>query len=205
MRNGRILVATRSAGKLRELYPILEAAGFSPTDVGTEGIPESPAEDAVEAFGTFEENAAAKAWYFFQLSGLPSIADDSGLEVAALGGAPGVRSKRWSERRDLNGAALDAANNELLLERLGDAADRRARYVCAAAYVDGVTAVTTRGEVNGVILRTPLGTGGFGYDPCFFADELGRTFAQSTIEEKERVSHRGRAVRALLERVRGDR
>ena len=132
------------------------------------------------------------------------VADDSGLVVDALGGEPGVRSKRWSGRADLAGAALDRANNEMLLSRLRGATDRRARFVCAAAWCGEGGELVTRGEVMGAIVDEASGTHGFGYDPHFHADEFGRTLADATTEEKRRVSHRGRAfdelVRRLLER-----
>jgi XTP/dITP diphosphohydrolase len=194
-----ILLATRSAGKLRELRPIFTAAGWTPIDLRTAGVEESKAEDDLEVFETFEENSLAKARHFSRLSGLPTVADDSGLEVFALGGRPGVRSKRFSGRTDLVGGALDDANNERLQSELQTIADRRARFVCAAALVrpDGTEMVRV-GETSGVILRARRGEAGFGYDPYFLSDELGVTFAEATVAAKERVSHRGRAFGALL-------
>src|SRR5690606_8030715 len=139
---GRILVATRNAGKLRELEPMLRAAGFDPVDPDAAGIPEDAAEDSIEAEETFAGNARAKARWFHERSGLPTLADDSGLTVRALGGAPGVRSKRFSGRSDLRGRELDAANNAELLARLAREADRSAAFVCAAAFVaDGLELV----------------------------------------------------------------
>jgi XTP/dITP diphosphohydrolase len=203
--SSRVLLATRSAGKLRELRPMFAAAGFDVLDLVSAGIAESPEEDDLERASTFEANALAKARHFHRVSGLPAVADDSGIEVAALGGAPGVRSKRWSERPDLQGQALDDENNRLLLERLADAGDRRARYVCAAAWCDAGRAYVERGETEGRILERPRGAGGFGYDPYFESAELGRTFAEVTREEKERVSHRGRAFARLLRLVAASR
>ena len=203
----RLLVATRSAGKLRELTPLLAANGIDAIDLVAAGIPESPDEDDLETAETFEANALAKARYFHALSGQPTVADDSGLAVDALGGRPGVLSKRWSGRVDLTGRALDDENNRLLVEVLqriearaarGDARDRRARYVCAAAYSDGKREQVCRGEVLGRIVDVARGTGGFGYDPYFLSDELGRTFGEVSRAEKERVSHRARAFRALV-------
>ncbi len=195
-----LLLATRSAGKLAELRPLFAAAGWTVRDLADAGIAERPEEDAVEAFDTFEDNARAKAHYFHARSGgLAVVAEDSGLEVDALGGAPGVRSKRWSGRPDLAGVALDEANNVLLLERLRGAADRGARYVCAAVYWDGVREVVAHGETAGRIAeRRHGGAGGFGYDPYFVSEELGRAFSEVTREEKSRVSHRGRAFAELL-------
>ncbi|HET9452667.1 MAG TPA: non-canonical purine NTP pyrophosphatase [Gemmatimonadaceae bacterium] len=201
-----VLLASRSAGKLRELLPMFEAAGIPVADLTAAGLPYDPAEEAIEAFDSFEENALAKARHFFRLTGRPTVADDSGLEVAVLGGAPGVRSKRWSGRDDLEGAALDAANNRRLLEQLRGATDRRARYVCIAAYVDALGELIARGEVEGRLLEAPAGAGGFGYDPYFVpAGGDGRTFAELSREEKEQLSHRGRAFAALLDDLRGSR
>jgi len=199
-----VLVATRNPGKLRELAPMLAEAGFEPVDLAAAGIRESADEDAVEAFETFEENALAKARHFARLApGLPVLADDSGLAVAALGGAPGVRSKRWSGRTGLRGHDLDRANNERLLAELAGVADPSAAYVCAAAWVDGERELVRRGEVRGRIVTDGRGGEGFGYDPYFWSEELGRTFGESPREAKARVSHRARAVRALLAAVRG--
>ena len=194
----RVLLATRSGGKLRELRPLFAARGLEAIDLREAGIPETAAEDDLEVFESFEENALAKGRYFAALSGLPVAADDSGIEVRALGGRPGVRSKRWSERPDLSGQALDDENNRLLIASLEGAADRAARYVCAAAFVDGDRAVVRRGEVTGTIADAPRGTNGFGDDPFFVSDELGKTFGEASLEEKATVSHRARAFRELL-------
>jgi XTP/dITP diphosphohydrolase len=194
-----LLLATRSAGKLRELRPLFTAHGVRVVDLAEAGIAESAAEEDLEAHDTFEANALAKARYFHSVTGRPTVADDSGLVVDALGGLPGVHSKRWSGRSDLGGFALDEENNRLLLERLAGAADRRAHYVCAAAYADEARSLTRRGAVHGRILDVGRGANGFGYDPLFFSDELGRTFGEASREEKEQVSHRGRAFRALLD------
>lgn len=195
----KVLLATRSAGKLRELRPLFAAAGFDAVDLTEIGLHATPEEDSLERFDTFEENARAKAHYFHELSGgMPTVADDSGLEVLALGGRPGVRSKRWSGRSDLGGQALDDANNARLLAELKGVADRRARYVCVACYVDEEVELSRRGEVEGTIVDAAAGRGGFGYDPYFVSAELGRSFGELSREEKERISHRGRAFRALL-------
>jgi XTP/dITP diphosphohydrolase len=196
-----VLLATRSSGKLREIRAILGARGFHVLDLGDAGIEESSDEDALESFPTFEANAQAKARHFYRVSSLPTIADDSGLEVLALGNAPGVQSKRWSGRSDLAGTELDMANNALLVQRLGDARRRDARYVCAAAYCNGRVELVERGEVAGVITERPRGTNGFGYDPYFESLELGCTFGEASIEEKSRVSHRARAFAKLLQRL----
>jgi len=194
-----ILIATRNPGKLTELRPLLAQGGVHAIDLVAAGLEERAEEADLECFETFEENALAKARYFRERSGgMVTIAEDSGLEVAALGGRPGVRTKRWSGRTDLHGLELDEANNAALLAALAHSADRRARYVCAAVCMDGRQTRTYRGETSGVILRTPRGHGGFGYDPLFESTELGMTFAEATTEAKARVSHRGRALSALV-------
>jgi XTP/dITP diphosphohydrolase len=193
-----LLIATRNEGKRRELAALLAPLGVTVLSLGDAGIAEEPDEDDLERFDTFEENALAKARHFHARSSLPTLADDSGLAVDALGGRPGVRSKRWSGRSDLAGRALDAANNAVLISSLVDASSRDARFVCVAAFVDRDHELTRRGEVVGRILNEPKGTGGFGYDPYFYSPELGQTLAEAGLEEKGAVSHRGRALRALL-------
>ena len=183
-RRGRVLLATRSAGKLRELAPMLAAHGWDAVDLDTAGIDERPdEEDALEVAVTFAENALAKARYFHARSGLPTLSDDSGLEVEALGGEPGVRSKRWSERPDLSGLALDAANNARLLAALDGAGSRAARYVCAAAWVDGsgeAVALGRRRAILGVAER-----GRIRVDPLFFSVDSGRRSAWWCREKRE--------------------
>ena len=194
----RVLLATRSHGKLRELHGILAEAGFTGITLDEQGIQYSPEEEHIECFDTFEENALAKARYFHTLSGLPTMADDSGLSVTALGGAPGVWSKRYSGREDLSGQALDDANNAKLLSELSGADDRSAKYSCAAAYVGESGEHVAFGETHGRFIDEPRGTEGFGYDPYFFSNELDETFGEASIVAKQKVSHRGRAFRALV-------
>ena len=204
------LLATRSAGKLRELREIFAELGLEITDVSSLGIPENAAEEQLECYETFEENALAKVRYFFEISGgLPTFGDDSGMCVDVLGGAPGVYSKRWSARGDLDREALDTANNAKLVARM--AAARRnnetgftdsARYVCVAAFRDAAGEEMRRGEIEGHVLEKPKGSAGFGYDPYFDAPDLGGTFAESSIENTARNSHRSRAFRALLSALR---
>lgn len=202
---GTLLLATRSAGKRRELEPLLHEHGWRVVDLDRVGLVEDvAAEDALECAETFEGNALAKARYFHARSGLPTVADDSGLACDALHGAPGVRSKRWGADGRLRGEALDDANNALLIAALDAAAkagraSRVAHYVCVAAYVDDDREVTARGTTTGHILTQREGTSGFGYDPLFFSDDLGCAFGRATREEKARVSHRGRAVARLME------
>ena len=197
-----VVLATRNAGKVREIVPLFAAAGFAVRTLDEAGIRAEPNDDAIEAFDTFEANALAKARHFFARShGTPVVADDSGLMVVALNNDPGVRSKRWSGRTDLEGFALDTANNALLVQSLRGVAERGARYVCVAAWCDGVREVVARGETWGRILEAPRGAGGFGYDPYFWSDDVGATFAEDSGDEKAAVSHRGRAFRELLRHV----
>ena len=196
------VLATRNAGKLRELRALFADAGIDVIDLTEAGIAETADEELIESYATFAENAEAKARYFAaRAGGRVVVADDSGLEVVALGGEPGVRSKRWSGRADLHGVSLDAANNALLLERLRGAADRRARFVCAAAWCAGDDAIVVHGEVAGTIVDRGSGGHGFGYDPYFLATELGVTLGDATVAAKQAVSHRGRAFRGLIEAV----
>lgn len=201
-----LLLATRSEGKLRELKPMFAAAGLTLVSLDELELDESEEENDLEPYATFEENALSKARYFYEVSGgIPTVSDDSGLEMDALSGQPGVKSKRWSGRNDLRGLALDEANNAALLLSLAGVSNTAARYVCAAAFVAVGVEVTTRGVTEGTILSAPRGTGGFGYDPYFLSAELGRTFGEISIEEKQRVSHRGRAFRDLLTRIESGR
>ena len=193
------MLATRSAGKLRELRPIFSTVGVRVLDLAEAGVPETPEEADIERFDTFEENALAKARYFFdRCGGLDVVADDSGLVVDALGGEPGVRSKRWSQRADLHSHQLDLANNEQLVARMMGAKDRRARFVCVAAWRGTSGELIAHGEVSGRIETVASGAHGFGYDPYFFADELGMTLADATVDQKRDVSHRGRAFDELI-------
>jgi XTP/dITP diphosphohydrolase len=202
------LLATRSAGKLRELREIFREFGLDVTDVSSLGIPESLAEDQLERFETFEENALAKARYFFDISGgMPTFGDDSGMVVDVLDGEPGVYSKRWSGSEGLDREALDAANNAKLVARMTAARQHEgftdtARYVSVAAFRDHLGVEVRRGEIEGRVLQSPRGNGGFGYDPYFEAPDLGGTFAESSIENTARNSHRSRAFRALLNALR---
>jgi len=208
----RFLLATRSEGKLRELREIFAGFGLEVVDLSSLGIPKAEAEDTLEAFETFEENALAKARYFYEAAGgIPTFGDDSGMCVDALGGEPGVYSKRWSGRDDLEGAALDASNNEKLVRRIEQARAEQgsrftdaARYVAVAAFKDDDGEVVRRGEIEGRVILTPRGTGGFGYDPYFEAPDLGGTFAESPIEKTARGSHRSRAFRSLLAALRAE-
>ena len=196
-----ILVATRSAGKIRELGALFSRVQRSIVTLEELGIPATLEEEALENADSFEENALAKARYFASIADRPVVADDSGLVVAALGGRPGVLSKRWSGRTDLSGEELDSANNSRLISELSGVSNRRAHYVCVAAYADRATELIARGIVEGTILEECRGSQGFGYDPYFFSDELGKSFGEASLMEKELVSHRARAFLGLLSAV----
>jgi XTP/dITP diphosphohydrolase len=197
----KLLVATRNPGKLAEARQILEPSGITVVSPDEAGVLWSAAEDLLEHAETFEGNARAKAEYFARRAGMATVADDSGLEVISLGGAPGVRSRRWA---GASGSAdeVDAANNQELLRRLVGAPEprRRARYRCVLALLEpGQFAPRIfEGTCSGTILVAPRGTGGFGYDPLFLSDDLGKTFGEATAQEKNGVSHRGRAFAELL-------
>jgi len=197
----KLLFATRSAGKQREVRRVLEAAGHEVVFPDDAGVPESSAEESLETSDSFETNARQKAEYFIRKTGLPTVADDSGLEVFSLGGAPGVRSKRWAGVTG-DPRAVDAANNAELLRRLRGAPEtrRRARYRCVLVYLRSAGAMPAvfDGTTGGLIIETPRGEGGFGYDPYFLSDELGRTFGEVSGAEKDAISHRGRALEKLI-------
>ncbi len=197
------LLATRNAGKLRELRDIFAQHKIRVTDLTEAGVPETPDEESIESWDTFEENALAKAQYFYRRTGIPTFADDSGLAVDVLNGAPGVRSKRLSGRTDLTGRSLDAANNATLLGQLRrvNALPAHAAFVCAAAFADADRAVVRTGTTAGVVVPQPRGFSGFGYDPHFVSDELQQTFGEASDEAKLRIGHRGRAFRSLLKEL----
>jgi XTP/dITP diphosphohydrolase len=181
----RVVLATKNAGKVRELERILAPYGLSLEGAAYEPGPETGS--------SFADNALAKALEGVANTGLPSVADDSGLTVAALNGMPGILSARWAGRH-----GDDLANLELILGQLQDVAERGAAFVCAAAYAlpDGRSEVVL-GELRGTLLREPRGTGGFGYDPIFVPVGLSVTSAELTPEMKDAISHRGQAFRAL--------
>lgn len=191
----RLILATRNAHKLTEIAAALQGTGISVD--GLDGVPDLP-EDIPETGETMEENALQKARFVHARCGLPVLADDSGIEIRALGWAPGVHSKRWTPE------GTDEANNAHLLRSLADQADRGARYRCVLALVARGPAGLVEGTVDGVCTGTighvPLGTGGFGYDPLFWPDDRpGVTMAQLTMAEKNAISHRGRALTRLPE------
>ena len=203
-----LLLATRSAHKVQEIRTILSGIPrLTVLDLDDIGLEWRDEEEALEPFDTFEENARSKAEYFHARTGLPTVADDSGLEVDALGGAPGVRSKRFAPVEGLTGHKLDQANNNYLVERLGalELEKRTGQYVCVAALLGFASQmIVTRGEARGLILTEPRGDAGFGYDPYFFEPDLDMTFAELHPDQKNELSHRGKAFRDLaiiLERM----
>ncbi|AZS72046.1 non-canonical purine NTP pyrophosphatase, RdgB/HAM1 family [Streptomyces lydicus] len=194
----RLILATRNAGKVSELRAILDAAGLGIELVGADAYPHIP--DVKETGVTFAENALLKAHALAQATGCPAVADDSGLCVDVLGGAPGIFSARWAGTH-----GDDRANLDLLLAQLGDIADehRGARFACAAALAlpDGTERVV-EGTLEGTLRHAPSGTGGFGYDPILQPLGDTRTCAELTPTEKNAISHRGQAFRALAPVVR---
>lgn len=199
-----LLVATRSEDKAREIAEILAAgqAGVEVKSLKDARVPWSSKEDTIEEYDNFQANARAKAEYFAKLTGLPTVGDDSGLEVLSLLGRPGVKSKRFAPNAaKLTGAELDQANNAELLRQLQGAEEkrRRASYACSAVLLRRPTGAyeAYSGRCWGRILEEPRGTGGFGYDPLFFDEELGKTFAELTPDVKHARSHRGEAFRQV--------
>ena len=195
----RLLVASRNRKKLAELHRVLDAAGITGLSLLTldDG---PPYDEEPETGATFADNAIAKARDGFAATGLPTVADDSGIEVAALNGMPGVLSARWA-----GGHGDDAANYSLLLAQLRDVPDERrsAAFVSVCALVTGPDDVTVvRGEWPGAIAREPLGEGGFGYDPVFVPAGGTRSAAQLSPAEKDTASHRGRALGLLVPALR---
>ena len=186
----KVLLASNNGHKIKEIKEIL-GDFFDVVSLREAGVESDPEETGA----TFEENARIKAVAGMKASGMPCIADDSGLEVFALDGLPGVMSARYA-----GGHGDDSANNEKLLRELENASDRSARYVCVIcmAFPNGHE-IVARGECRGTILKEARGEGGFGYDPLFFFPQFGKTFAEITAEEKNEVSHRKAALREFEE------
>jgi XTP/dITP diphosphohydrolase len=187
-----LVVATRNAGKLREIRHLLEGAGVAV--LGLDAFPELP--EVIEDGDTFAANAAKKAETVARLTGRPCLADDSGLTVEALNGEPGVHSARYAGEQ-----GNDEANNARLLEELAGVPDdrRQGAFCCVMALCrPGQPTCFFEGRVEGRILRASRGTGGFGYDPLFLVDGFGRTMAELPLEEKNRISHRGQALRQVV-------
>ncbi len=190
----KVVLASNNAGKLREFSAILRQVGIDMVAQGELGVPE-----AEEPFSTFVENALAKARHASRLTGLPALADDSGLCVHSLDGAPGVYSARYAAMA--GGEKSDAANNQRLIAQLQGKQARGACYVALLVYVrsaDDPTPLIAEGRWEGEIVDTPRGEHGFGYDPHFFLPDLGKTAAELSPTEKNAVSHRARALQQLL-------
>jgi XTP/dITP diphosphohydrolase len=190
----RLILASNNAGKLKEFAQLLAPIGFELHPQGEFNVPE-----AEEPFGTFVENALQKARHAARLTGLPALADDSGVCVNALGGAPGVYSARYAGE-----PKSDARNNEKLVRELTSHADKSAYYYCVLVYVrhaDDPQPVIADGVWRGQIIDTPRGENGFGYDPYFLIPALGKTTAELAPLEKNAISHRGQALRALVEKL----
>ncbi len=189
-----LVLASNNRGKLAEFAQLLAPLGFELRTQGELGIPE-----AEEPHHTFIENALAKARHAARLSGLPALADDSGICVPALGGAPGVYSARYAGE-----PKSDAANNAKLVQDLANHTDRSAYYYCVLVYLrhaDDPQPVIAEGRWDGELLTEPRGQGGFGYDPHFLVRALGKTAAELSADEKNRLSHRGQALRALVAKL----
>ena len=201
MTANRLLVASRNRKKLAELRRVLDAAGITGLELlSLDDVP--PYDEAPETGATFEENAVAKARDGFAATGIPTLADDSGIEVAALNGMPGVLSARWA-----GGHGDDTANYTLLLSQLRDVPDERrgAAFVSSCALVQGpglADVTVVRGQWPGVVARDAVGDGGFGYDPVFIPEAETRSAAQLSPAEKDAVSHRGRALALLVPALR---
>lgn len=195
----KVVLASNNAGKLKEFSAILASAGMRMVPQGELGVGE-----AEEPYATFVENALTKARHASRHTGLPALADDSGLCVDCLGGAPGVYSARYASLD--GGEKSDAANNRLLLQTLEGQADRSASYVAVLVYVrsaDDPRPIIAEGVWHGQIALEPAGANGFGYDPYFYLPDLGRTAAELAPEEKNSHSHRSRALRKLLRALAG--
>lgn len=187
----KIVIASNNAGKLREIREIL-GDRFELLSLKDAGL----TVDVEENGSTFEENAIIKAKAVYELCGIPALADDSGLAVDALGGAPGIFSARYA-----GGHGDDGANNALVLKNMEGVTDRACKFVAAVALYRGDDCITAIGETRGTLLPAPEGAQGFGYDPLFFSDDLQKSFGLATDAEKNSVSHRGRALRALVQKL----
>jgi XTP/dITP diphosphohydrolase len=195
----RLLIATTNVGKIVEFREMLGDARFEYTDLSQHPRIEAPEETG----DTFEANAQLKASFYAKHFGAMTLADDSGLEVDALGGKPGVHSARWAAMHDAGQG--DADNNVLLLKQLREvpAEKPKARFVCALALADarGEILTTVRGTVDGTILLEPRGDHGFGYDPLFLVPSIGKTTAELTPAQKHGISHRGNALRLMRQEI----
>ena len=191
----KLVIASNNPGKLREFQFLLQPLGIEVLTQAQLGI-----EEAEEPHNTFIENALAKARHVSRLSGLPALADDSGICVEALGGAPGVLSARYAG----DNPKSDQRNNEKLLQDMQGVMDRRAHYYCVLVllhHADDPQPLVAEGEWHGEIAHEERGDGGFGYDPMFWLPELGKMSSELSRDEKHAISHRGKALRVLLEKL----
>lgn len=191
----RLVIASNNSGKLREIRHLLEPLGIEVLPQSAFDFPE-----AEEPYGTFVENALAKARHASKNTGLPALADDSGICVNILGGKPGILSARYAGE-----PKSDERNNQKLVEALRNQSDRRAYYYCVMVLLrhpEDPQPIIADGSWHGEILLNPRGGGGFGYDPYFFLADLGKTAAELPMEQKNRISHRGKALAQLVERIR---
>ncbi len=190
----KVVLASNNKGKLREFSAALNAVGIEMIAQGELGVTE-----AQEPFNTFVENALAKARHASKTTGLPALADDSGISVPVLNGAPGVHSARYAALPD--GTKSDQANNQKLVENLANKNDKTAMYVAVLVFVraaDDPRPIIVEGTWRGEIIDNPLGENGFGYDPHFYLPDLNKTAAQLSLEEKNSISHRAKALKKLL-------
>jgi XTP/dITP diphosphohydrolase len=203
----KLALATRNQDKLREIEPLFRDTPIRMVSLADLGLEKKPEEEKLEKYASFARNALAKAQYFHDRTGLPMMAEDSGIRVDALGGDPGPRSKRYAPPEMQAEYGVDRANTLHLLRQLRDVPDERrtAHFHCAVAVVLEDESRVFGGRVDGVILREPRGEGGFGYDPLFCLPDRGVTTAELTVQEKNAISHRGMAVGAardwLVERL----
>lgn len=191
----KLVIASSNPGKLREISRILAPLGFEAVPQSVYDVPE-----AEEPFGTFVENCITKARHAAQLTGLPALADDSGICVDALGGAPGVYSARYAGE-----PKSDQRNNEKLIAALAGQTNRRAHYYCVIVYLrhaEDPQPIIAEGSWHGEIIDTPRGNDGFGYDPYFLLPESGKTGAELAPDEKNAISHRGKALLQLVDKLR---
>lgn len=195
----KVLLATRNSHKAREIEGLLAGLEIELCSLGDLGIGDLPGEEDVEVFGSFEQNALAKALFYRRHTGMDVIADDSGLCVDALRGAPGVRSRRFAADHGMDRPDQDEANNDCLLHLLDEVREeeRGAHYRCAVACVEAERTLVVAGRVHGRITRQRRGGGGFGYDPLFLPASYEGTFGELSPDVKARISHRAEAIRSL--------
>lgn len=193
MKKQIIVAATTNIGKIKEIQALLSIQPIDVMILSDFGPVPTPAEDA----DNFEDNAYKKASFYSKILGFPALADDSGLEIKSLDGAPGIHSARWAGE-----GTSDEEKNRMVLEKLDGVKNRRAAFTCALVLgTPGGDGLTWIGKCEGAISERPIGTNGFGYDPIFFADTADKTFGQMDVEEKSRFSHRGKALKEFISEI----